>query len=130
MKISGRLRVADLLEEFPEVDEVFESHDVEITDELMDKTLSVLCRTEGIDWIDLKADLREAVGWDGSAEFDDEEEEEEEDWYEESEEEEEEAQNGDDLDLGDDDLDDDDDDDEDGEDDDEDEDEELDDDDD
>jgi hypothetical protein len=72
------MRILDLMEEHPEVDEVFENYGVEVTDEVMAMTLKELCREEGINYWELKSDMVEAVGWDGSADIDDDEEEDEE----------------------------------------------------
>lgn len=78
MAIHARMRILDLMEEHPEVDEVFENYGVEVTDEVMAMTLKELCREEGINYWELKSDMVEAVGWDGSADIDDDEEEDEE----------------------------------------------------
>lgn len=87
MPIHARMKILDLMEEHPEVDEVFENYGVEVTDEVMAMTLKELCRDEGINYWELKADMVEAVGWDGSADLDDDEEaEDEEDWTDEDEE--------------------------------------------
>ena len=81
MSIHARLKIADLMEEHPEVDEVLENYGIEVSDEIMAMTLKELCREEGINYWELKSDMVEAVGWDGSAEGnDDEEEDEDEDW--------------------------------------------------
>lgn len=78
MAIHARMRILDLMEEHPEVDEVFENYGVEVTDEVMAMTLKELCREEGINYWELKSDMVEAVGWDGSADIDDDEEEDDE----------------------------------------------------
>lgn len=78
MAIHARMRILDLMEEHPEVDEVFENYGVEVTDEVMAMTLKELCREEGINYWELKSDMVEAVGWDGSADVDDDEEEDDE----------------------------------------------------
>ena len=78
MAIHARMRILDLMEEHPEVDEVFENYGVEVTDEVMAMTLKELCREEGINYWELKSDMVEAVGWDGSADGDDDEEEDDE----------------------------------------------------
>jgi len=92
--IRAKMKIHDLMEEHPEVDEVFENYGVEVTDEVMAMTLKELCRDEGINYWELKADMVEAVGWDGSADVDDDEESEEDDEWtddEDGEEEEEDA---------------------------------------
>jgi len=79
--IHARVRVGDLMEEHPEVDEVLENYDIEATDEVMAMTLKQLCRSEGVNYWEIKADIVEAVGWDGSAEYDaSDDEDDEDDW--------------------------------------------------
>lgn len=74
MAINARMKIGDLMEEHPDVDEVFETYGIEVTDELMAMTLKELCRTEGLNYWELKSEIVAAVGWDGSTEDDDEEE--------------------------------------------------------
>lgn len=109
MAITARSKVGDLLEEHPDLDEVFENYGIEISDELFAMTLKEVCKTEGINYWELKSDIVEAVGWDGTADgdlFDDEEEDEDEEGW---------GEDGDDLDLAEDEFEDDDDDDDDEE---------------
>ncbi len=79
MAIHARTRVADLIEDHPDVDEVFETYGIEVDDDVMAMTLKEVCRTEGLNYWEFKSDIVEAVGWDGSAEDDDEEEDDDDD---------------------------------------------------
>lgn len=74
MAITARTRLGDLLEDHPDVDEVFENYGVEITDDMMAMTLHELCKAEALNYWELKSDIVEAAGWDGSATDDDEDE--------------------------------------------------------
>lgn len=78
MTIHARIRVLDLLNEHPDLDEVFENYGIEVTDTLMGMTLKQVCQDEGVNYWELKSDLIDAIGWDGSADYGSDEEEEEE----------------------------------------------------
>lgn len=87
MSITARMRVADLLEQHPDAQDVFDSYGIELDDESMNLTLDQLCKEEAINYWELKSDIALSEGWDGATPgFDGEDasddDEDEEDWEE------------------------------------------------
>jgi len=86
MSITARMKVAELLEQHPESQEVLDNYGIELDDESMQLTLMALCKEEAINYWELKSDVALAEGWDGAApsfaddEGGDDEEEEEDGW--------------------------------------------------
>ncbi len=90
MSITARMKVADLLEQHPEAQEVFDDYGIELTEEGVQLTLMALCKEEAINYWELKSDIATAQGWDGAAptfgDDDDEDDDEDDEWDEDDEE--------------------------------------------
>ncbi len=67
MSITARMKVADLLEQHPESQEVFDNYGIELDDESLQLPLMALCKEEAINYWELKSDIALAEGWDGAA---------------------------------------------------------------
>lgn len=84
MKIKPTTRISAMLRVYPQLEDVFEAHDVEVDDDVMSMSIRRLCSEYGLDADDILGDLRAALrdsaddGWMvGEDELDEEEEEDE-----------------------------------------------------
>ena len=61
MKIKSTTRIGSMILTFPQLEDVFELHDVEIDDEVISMSVKGVCRAFGLDIDEVLGDLRAAL---------------------------------------------------------------------